>query len=169
MNISSFRFSGGYPADTSGHGGGYVFDCRGLPNPGREEAYRALTGLDEETVAFMASRPETQAFWEQVRGIVDAHLANYLERGFHSLSVNFGCTGGQHRSVYMAERLRAHISMRHPGVRREPHAPRVGGLAPPPGAGLTAGERGTGLGPARPHATSGAASEPRARESLWRR
>ena len=117
VTISSFRFSGGYPADTSGHGGGYVFDCRGLPNPGREEAYRALTGLDEETVAFMAARPETQAFWEQVRGIVDAHLANYLDRGFHSLGVNFGCTGGQHRSVYMAERLREHILVRYPDVR----------------------------------------------------
>ena len=115
--ISSFRFSGGYPADTSGHGGGYVFDCRGLPNPGREAAYRELTGLDEETVAFIAARPEAQAFWERVRGIVDAHIADYVERGFHSLSVSFGCTGGQHRSVYMAERLREHILVRHPKVR----------------------------------------------------
>ena len=119
VTVSSFRYPGGYPADTSGHGGGYVFDCRGLPNPGREEAYRDLTGLDEETVAFIAARPEAQEFWERVRGIVDAHIANYLERGFHSLSVHFGCTGGQHRSVYMAERLRRHLSVRFPGVRVE--------------------------------------------------
>ena len=117
VTVSSFRFSGGYPADTSGHGGGHVFDCRGLPNPGREEAYRRLTGLDDETVAFIAARPEAQAFWERVRGIVDAHIADYLERGLHSLSVSFGCTGGQHRSVYMAERLRQHLSVRHPDVR----------------------------------------------------
>ena len=116
VTISSFRFSGGYPSDTSGHGGGYVFDCRGLPNPGREEAYRELTGLDEETIAFMAARPEAQAFWEQVRGIVDSHIANYVERGLHSLSVSFGCTGGQHRSVYMAARLREHLLVRHPEV-----------------------------------------------------
>ena len=100
-----------------GHGGGHVFDCRGLPNPGREEAYRELTGLDDETIAFIAARPEAQAFWEQVRGIVDSHIANYVERGFHSLSVSFGCTGGQHRSVYMAARLREHILVRHPDVR----------------------------------------------------
>ncbi|WP_419161312.1 RapZ C-terminal domain-containing protein [Candidatus Palauibacter sp.] len=117
ITLSSFRFSGGYPADTSGHGGGHVFDCRGLPNPGREEAYRQLTGLDEETIAFIAARPEAQLFWEQVRGIVDEHIANYVERGFHSLSVHFGCTGGQHRSVYMAERLSQHILMSHPDVR----------------------------------------------------
>lgn len=119
VTVSSFRYPGGYPADTSGHGGGYVFDCRGLPNPGREEAYRNLTGLDEETVAFIAARPEAQEFWERVRGIVDAHIANYLDRGFHSLSVHFGCTGGQHRSVYMAERLRQHLSVRFPDVRLE--------------------------------------------------
>ena len=96
-----------------------MFDCRGLPNPGREEAYRDLTGLDEETIAFIAARPEAQEFWERVRGIVDAHIANYLDRGFHSLSVSFGCTGGQHRSVYMAERLRQHLSVRFPDVRVE--------------------------------------------------
>ena len=109
VTISSFRFSGGYPQDTSGHGGGYVFDCRGIPNPGREPAYRRLTGLDDETIAFLAARPEAEAFFGAVRGIVDAHVKSYVDRGFHSLSVHFGCTGGQHRSVYMAERLAEHL------------------------------------------------------------
>lgn len=117
VTVSSFRFSGGYPQDTSGHGGGHVFDCRGLPNPGREPAYRQLTGLDAETIAFMAARPEAELFWEHVRGIVEPQVASYVARGFHSLTVHFGCTGGQHRSVYMAERLADHLRATCPDVR----------------------------------------------------
>ena len=109
VSTGSFRFAGGYPQDTSGHGGGHVFDCRGLPNPGRQPEYRRLTGLDPETVAFLEARPEVARFWESVRGIVDAHVAEYRDRGFSHLSVFFGCTGGQHRSVYFAERLAAHL------------------------------------------------------------
>ncbi|MFV1985868.1 MAG: phosphotransferase [Gemmatimonadota bacterium] len=109
VSTGSFRFSGGYPQDTSGHGGGYVFDCRGLTNPGREEEYRRLTGLDRRTISFLEGRPEVEAFWDRVRTLVDAHVVEYRERGFSHLSVYFGCTGGQHRSVYFAERLAAHL------------------------------------------------------------
>ena len=116
VSISSFRFAGGYPQDTTGHGGGHVFDCRGLPNPGRQQEYRRLTGLDQETIAFLAARPETAEFWNQIRGIVGAHLTSYVNRGFHSLVVHFGCTGGQHRSVYMAERLAVHLRSLYPQV-----------------------------------------------------
>ncbi len=117
LSISSFSFAEGYPPDEAGHGGGYIFDCRGLDNPGRKEGYRRLTGLDEATIEYLAARPEVEAYWERVRAIVDAHVAVYLERGFDSLTVDFGCTGGQHRSVYMAERLSRHVSLRHPSVR----------------------------------------------------
>ncbi|MCG8468231.1 MAG: phosphotransferase [Gemmatimonadetes bacterium] len=117
VQVSSFRFAAGYPQDTSGHGGGYVFDCRGLPNPGREAEYRRLTGLDPETIAFLEARPEVHELWERVRSIVDAHVRTYVARGFHSLSVHFGCTGGQHRSVFMAERLAEHLGSEHPDVR----------------------------------------------------
>lgn len=117
ISTGSFRFSGGYPHDASGHGGGYVFDCRGLPNPGREPAYRSLTGLDPETVEFLEARVEVQEFWERVRRLVDAHVAEYRDRGFERMSVYFGCTGGQHRSVYFAERLAAHVRAAFPEVR----------------------------------------------------
>ena len=116
VSTGSFRFSGGYPQDTSGHGGGYVFDCRGLTNPGREEEYRRLTGLDRRTIAFLEGRPEVEAFWDRVRTLVDAHVVEYGERGFSHLSVYFGCTGGQHRSVYFAERLAAHLRDACPDV-----------------------------------------------------
>ena len=116
ITIHSFRFSGGYPQDTSGHGGGYVFDCRGLPNPGREAEYRRFTGLDSETAGFLEAVPEVEVFWSQVERIVDAHVEDYLARGKHSLSVSFGCTGGQHRSVYFAERLARHLRERRPEV-----------------------------------------------------
>ncbi len=116
ISIESFRYVGGYPQDTSGHGGGHVFDCRGLPNPGRERRFKDLTGLDDEVAEFLEARPEVAEFWRAVASIVDAHVANYAERGFHTLSVSFGCTGGQHRSVYFAERLAAHLRSAHPKV-----------------------------------------------------
>ena len=116
VQTGSFRFGGGYPEDPSGHGGGYVLDCRGIPNPGREAAFRSLTGLDGKVVAFLAARPEVEAFWSRVRDLADAHVREYAARGFHSLSIQFGCTGGQHRSVYFAERLARHIEREHEGV-----------------------------------------------------
>ncbi len=94
-----------------------MFDCRALHNPGRYPEYKALTGGDAEVIAFLEGSPEVESFWESVRTIVDASLERYLVRGFAELSVAFGCTGGQHRSVYMAERLARHVAGRFEAVR----------------------------------------------------
>ncbi len=106
LSIRSFGYpKGGYPADTGGHGGGHVFDCRFLDNPGRDAEFRDQSGLDTGVIEFLEGREEVHTFYEHARSIVSASIERYLERGFDSLSVGFGCTGGQHRSVYMAERL----------------------------------------------------------------
>lgn len=114
--IQSFSFRDGYPADLEGHGGGHVFDCRALPNPHREPELRSLTGEAPAVVDFLERSPEVQEFWESVSGIVDAHVERYVERGFSSLTISFGCTGGQHRSVFMAAKLAAHLTARYPHV-----------------------------------------------------
>lgn len=106
IHIVSFSYhAGGIPADTTGHGGGFVFDCRVLPNPGREERYRTMTGRDEEVAAWLEGREEVARFWEHVVGLVEEGRNAHGARGFTDLTVAFGCTGGQHRSVYFAERL----------------------------------------------------------------
>jgi aminoglycoside/choline kinase family phosphotransferase len=115
--VHSFSFRRGYPEDIGGHGGGFVFDCRALPNPGRLPEYRAATGRDESVVRFLEAEPELEPFWESVRVLTDAQVVTYRDRGFTSLSVAFGCTGGQHRSVYLAERLARHLKSRFPDVR----------------------------------------------------
>jgi len=114
--VGSFSYKGGYPEEESEHGGGFVFDCRALPNPGRHLEYAGMTGRDPAVAAYIEARPETQAFWESVRSLVDSQVQEYLRRGFTSLSVWFGCTGGQHRSVYLAERLAAYLRERHPTI-----------------------------------------------------
>ncbi|MFQ5690060.1 MAG: phosphotransferase [Gemmatimonadota bacterium] len=116
VRIGSFAYAGGYPVDREGHGGGFVFDCRVLPNPGREAAFRAATGLDEAVARYLRERPEVEAFFTKVRELVDAQILGYLRRRFASLSVQFGCTGGQHRSVYLAERLASHVRETFPQV-----------------------------------------------------
>jgi RNase adaptor protein for sRNA GlmZ degradation len=116
VRVTSFSYRQGYPEDDSGHGGGYVFDCRALPNPGREARYEAMTGLDSEVARFIEDLPEGDRFWERVRALADAQVEVYRARGFWSLSVAFGCTGGQHRSVYFAERIAAHLRDRFPDV-----------------------------------------------------
>lgn len=105
LNVCSFAFKNGYPEDYSGNGGGFVFDCRGLPNPGRYDEYKSLTGMDEEVIAFFAANSNIDEFVEKAFESVEPTIENYLERGFRNLSVSFGCTGGQHRSVYSAERF----------------------------------------------------------------
>jgi aminoglycoside/choline kinase family phosphotransferase len=117
VRVSSFSFKKGVPYDPSGNGGGYVFDCRSIHNPGRYEPYKKLTGMDEPVIRFLEDDGEIIGFLEHVYGVVDPHVATYAKRGFTSLMVSFGCTGGQHRSVYCAEHLAAHLSELYPDIR----------------------------------------------------
>ena len=116
VDVRSFSYRRGYPGDESGHGGGFVFDCRAIPNPGRQERYQSRTGLDGDVVAFLEAVPEVSAFWDSVHALVDSQVDAYRKRGFESLTVAFGCTGGQHRSVYFAERIAAHLRERYHDV-----------------------------------------------------
>lgn len=117
VKVSSFSYKKGIPEDMSGNGGGYVFDCRSIHNPGRYEAYRNLTGRDEPVIRFLEEDGEILGYLEHIYAIVDPHIETYARRGFTSLMVSFGCTGGQHRSVYCAEHLAHHIAQRYPDVR----------------------------------------------------
>ena len=107
LNVSIFSFSyrKGIPFDKSGNGGGYVFDCRALPNPGLFDEYKSLNGRDQEVVDFFEQHPETERYLNYVRGIVGESVSSYIDRGYTRLMINFGCTGGRHRSVYCAERI----------------------------------------------------------------
>lgn len=109
VKIYSFSFKNQQPIDNSGHGGGFVFDCRCLPNPGRYEAYQHKNGYDQEVIEFLETKSEITLYFEYVKSLVDLAVRNYIERGFLHLSISFGCTGGQHRSVYFANRLAQYI------------------------------------------------------------
>ena len=117
VRVCSFSFKKGVPEDPAGNGGGYVFDCRSIHNPGRYEPYKKLTGRDEPVIRFLEDDGEVFRFLEHVCGVVDPHVETYARRGFTSLMVSFGCTGGQHRSVYCAERLAAHLHEKYPDIR----------------------------------------------------
>ena len=116
VRLTSFSFKRGYPDDEGGHGGGFVFDCRAIPNPGRHLEYRTACGRDAGVVEYIERTAEAHSYWTHVRSLADAQIEEYLRRGFTSLSIGFGCTGGQHRSVYFAERLAAHIRQEFPQV-----------------------------------------------------
>lgn len=105
VRVISFSYKKGIPADTSGNGGGYVFDCRGVPNPGRLPEYRELTGMDEPVVTYLEQFGEVKEFAAMTARLARMHVENYISRGFNDLMFCFGCTGGRHRSVYFAERL----------------------------------------------------------------
>ncbi|MEA1898027.1 MAG: RNase adapter RapZ [Bacteroidota bacterium] len=105
VQINSFSYKRGIPVDESGHGGGFVFDCRAVHNPGRYEDYRNLTGKDQKVIDFLDKRKDMKEFLKQSQSLVEQAIENYLERGFTNLMVSFGCTGGRHRSVYSAEYL----------------------------------------------------------------
>ena len=109
VRVFSFSYRKGIPEDESGNGGGYVFDCRSTHNPGRYEPYKQLTGLDEPVIRFLEDDGEITVFLQSVYRLADAHVERYLQRGFTSLMFSFGCTGGQHRSVYSAQHLAEHI------------------------------------------------------------
>jgi aminoglycoside/choline kinase family phosphotransferase len=105
VRIFSFSFHRGWPKDESGNGGGFVFDGRSLPNPGREERFKPLTGKDAPVIDYLNQQESVHQFLASVMSLVDASVSNYQQRGFKHLMVSFGCTGGQHRSVYLAEQL----------------------------------------------------------------
>ena len=109
VTIYSFSFKRGIPADESGNGGGYVFDCRSTHNPGKYEEYKTLTGLDQPVIDFLEKDGEILTFLDSVDKLIDHHVERFLERGFTHLQVAFGCTGGQHRSVYCAEHVAKHL------------------------------------------------------------
>ena len=109
VRIFSFSFHEGPPQDENGHGGGFVFDARSLPNPGREERFKNLTGKDAPVIDYLIQEESVHQFLGSVMSLVDASVSNYQARGFKNLMVSFGCTGGQHRSVYLAEQLAKHL------------------------------------------------------------
>lgn len=109
VRVFSFSFHKSPPADDSGNGGGFVFDARGLPNPGREARFRTMTGRDTAVIEYLDRHESVHQYFSHAAALVDATVANYRERGFTSLMVSFGCTGGQHRSVYLAEQLTRHL------------------------------------------------------------
>lgn len=115
VRIFSFSFHREAPADPSGNGGGFVFDARSLPNPGRQEQFRALTGQDAPVIDYLRQQESVNQFLASVLTLVDSTVAAYRQRGFQNLMVSFGCTGGQHRSVFLAEQLANHLRAT-PGV-----------------------------------------------------
>ena len=113
VRIFSFSFHKGLPNDESGNGGGFVFDARSLPNPGREERYKLFTGKDSPVIDYLSREESVRQFFATATALVDSSLSNYQSRGFENLMVSFGCTGGQHRSVYLAEELARHLRARN--------------------------------------------------------
>jgi aminoglycoside/choline kinase family phosphotransferase len=113
VRVFSFSFHRGLPKDESGHGGGFVFDARSIPNPGREERFKTLNGKDAPVIDYLNQQESVHQFMANVISLVDASVSNYQRRGFNNLMVSFGCTGGQHRSVYLAEQLAKYLRDRN--------------------------------------------------------
>jgi RNase adaptor protein for sRNA GlmZ degradation len=109
VKVYSFAYKKGIPNDVSGNGGGYVFDCRAINNPGKYERYNNYNGLDEPVIKFLEDDGEIIDFLNNIYPIVDRHVKRYIDRSFTNLMISFGCTGGQHRSVYAAQKVSEHI------------------------------------------------------------
>ncbi len=116
VTINSFSFRKGYPDDFSGNGGGFVFDCRALPNPGREPEFKTKTGRDWEVIDYLMAKPPVHIFIDNVKGIVSQSVENYKERHFSNLMISFGCTGGQHRSVFFAQTIYEWLKATYPDI-----------------------------------------------------
>lgn len=115
IDIHSFSYKkGGIPKDDSGNGGGFAFDCRGILNPGRIEEYKTQTGKDIGVQEFLETQTEMLNFLDGIKNVVSITIDNYLERNFKHLQINFGCTGGQHRSVYSAEKIGEYLKQKYP-------------------------------------------------------
>jgi P-loop ATPase protein family/Phosphotransferase enzyme family len=109
ITVNSFSYKKGIPKDSSDNGGGFVFDMRGILNPGRFDEYKKLSGKDKPVQDFLEQRTKMNAFLNSVWDLIDITVEDYLQRDFSSLQINFGCTGGQHRSVYAAEQTARHL------------------------------------------------------------
>lgn len=116
VNIRSFSYKKGIPQDDSGNGGGFVFDCRGILNPGRVHEYKTITGRDKSVIEYLEAKTNILIFLDAVYTIIDLTIEDYMTRGFSNLEINFGCTGGQHRSVYSADITAKHIKEKFPDV-----------------------------------------------------
>ena len=110
VRVFSFAYKKGIPNDVSGNGGGYVFDCRAINNPGKFERYNNVNGLDEPVIKFLEDDGEMVEFLDNIYPLVDRHVQRYIDRDFTDLMISFGCTGGQHRSVYAAQHVAEHIA-----------------------------------------------------------
>ena len=111
--VQSFSYKKGIPQDASGNGGGFVFDCRGVLNPGRFEEYKKLTGRDNPVIEFLESKTKIHEFLDAAKTIVSISIDDYLARGFEHLMISFGCTGGQHRSVYSTDAMAKFIKEKY--------------------------------------------------------
>jgi RNase adaptor protein for sRNA GlmZ degradation len=117
VQINSFSYKkSGIPKDETENGGGFVFDCRFMNNPGRQTEFKEKHGKDSEIIEFLNAQDSMQGFLKNVYSIIDPAIENFIERGFSNLMISFGCTGGQHRSIYSAERTKDYILQKYPGV-----------------------------------------------------
>jgi RNase adapter protein RapZ len=114
INVRSFSYKKGIPTDPTGNGGGFVFDCRGILNPGRIQEYKTQTGRDEAVKNYLEKETRIHEFLNSVFQVIDISIEDYLARNFENLEINFGCTGGQHRSVYSADATAKHIQEKYP-------------------------------------------------------